>query len=93
MTDLSTTLAALSEAYIKSSHHTPYAAFIAAYRNGHLIVKPDREVLREKVARAIFFRGDPVNETQWEHMQAFHRTISYEMANAALTAIFGGGDE
>jgi hypothetical protein len=43
--------------------------------------------LIEEVARALFFRGDTVDETQWEHMQEMHRTVSREQARAALSVL------
>lgn len=40
--------------------------------------------LREKIARACFFRGDEADETQWKHMQERHRVVAYEQADAVL---------
>lgn len=110
MTDLTTTLAALSEAADEEADDIRYYpggsnynasltkfrdVLTEAYRNGHLIVKPDREALRERVALAICQNALGSKQCPCVETGVFkcgHIYPGYQ-ANAALTAIFGGGDE
>lgn len=41
----------------------------------------------ERVARAIYFRGDDQGDTAWHHCQLWHRDVAREQARAAIEAM------
>lgn len=41
----------------------------------------------ERVARAIYFRGDDQGDDAWNHCQSWHRTVAREQARAAIEAM------
>src|SRR4249919_2707217 len=45
---------------------------------------PGRGELREKIARAIFFRGGEQDDKFWRHTQSYLRDIALEQADAVL---------
>lgn len=44
----------------------------------------------ERVARAIFFRGEEQDDVMWERMHDHSRVLAREQARAALTAVLKG---
>ena len=86
MTDLKETLDALDDPANADWNIELGLALFDAYRSGHLIVKPDRELLREKVM------SDMQQTDDSNYARGIYRdSPKYwrRLADAALTATFG----